>query len=369
MAKTGDDVDANRRIGRWLRFGSREVGIMVVVIVLSECILQLAAPQYANRVADRGMTGGYPMEMTPEGNRGQRVTVEKPNDRFRLLGLGDSATFGLGIRTEDIWPAQTARLIEAKTGRSTEAICAGLPQAGIREITYAYEHQWTNYEPDIVILEVSDAMVARSWMRRHGVSSMPRNAYLDPPSDLPILDRMRSRAIRVLNRFCLPGFVNVNVQRAVYWVGLENENLNAQNLRGLLLAYGWQQGGLDLTLAAQAWKQFEQDLRGFCAAVRQDDRQLVITHFAPRFVVFQSIRDNEKLVPRHRMTLNPEAKVRSICKDIGVTYIDSIAPLRQARREIREKEDRFAPLYLLFDYAHLDREGHLAVAKGLADAL
>lgn len=103
--------------------------------------------------------------------------------------------------------------------------------------------------------------------------------------------------------------------------------------------------------------------------MRQDDRQLVITYFAPRFVVFQSIRDNEKLVPRHRMTLNPEAKVRSICKDIGVAYIDSIAPLRQARREIREKEDRFAPLYLLFDYAHLDREGHLAVAKGLADAL
>ena len=57
---------------------------------------------------------------------------------------------------------------------------------------------------------------------------MPRNAYLDPPSDFRILDRIRSSAIRVLNRFCLPGFVNVNVQRAVYWVGLENENLNAR---------------------------------------------------------------------------------------------------------------------------------------------
>lgn len=103
--------------------------------------------------------------------------------------------------------------------------------------------------------------------------------------------------------------------------------------------------------------------------MRHDGRQLVITYFAPRFVVFQSIRDNEKLVPRHRMTLDPEARVRSICKDIGVAYVDSITPLRQARKEIRENEDRFAPLYLLFDYAHLDREGHHAVAKGLTDAI
>ncbi|MGD0140943.1 MAG: hypothetical protein ABSD28_18925, partial [Tepidisphaeraceae bacterium] len=43
--------------------------------------------------------------------------------------------------------------------------------------------------------------------------------------------------------------------------------------------------------------------------------------------------------------------------------------VRQLRREIEIRDHRPAPMYIPFDYAHLDRDGHRALAEAFARSL
>lgn len=59
------------------------------------------------------------------GYRGPLLPLERTPGRARIAALGDSSTFGLGVRYEDSWPAQLAAILESE-GIACDVLDAGV---------------------------------------------------------------------------------------------------------------------------------------------------------------------------------------------------------------------------------------------------
>ena len=55
-----------------------------------------------------------PVSINSAGLRDDEIPREKPDGEFRILALGDSFTFALGVRLEDIWAQQLERILKER---------------------------------------------------------------------------------------------------------------------------------------------------------------------------------------------------------------------------------------------------------------
>lgn len=98
------------------------------------------------------------MTVNALGLRGQSlpVTVEKPPGLFRILGLGDSYTFGVGIRDEDTFLRRLENGLNAKAGagRRFEVLNAGVQGYNTRDEVLYLEKHWLEMglAPDLVLI-------------------------------------------------------------------------------------------------------------------------------------------------------------------------------------------------------------------------
>ena len=79
---------------------------------------------YRNRPNFRGYAQGtIPVRTNSLGYRGDEIATPKPPGAFRILGLGDSVTWGVGVREEKTY----LRVLE-------NALNSGRPQRKAREV-------------------------------------------------------------------------------------------------------------------------------------------------------------------------------------------------------------------------------------------
>src|ERR1700719_345343 len=98
---------------------------------------------------------GVPVSINSEGLRDREFSVDKPPDRYRIMMLGDSTTFGWGVKQEDT----AARFLEHKlntdlpTGYNrVEVMNTGVGNYDtVQEVTY-YETIGWKFHPDLVVL-------------------------------------------------------------------------------------------------------------------------------------------------------------------------------------------------------------------------
>lgn len=89
-------------------------------------------------------------DVNPMGFRGPAFTA-KPTDLFRIVFLGDSFTFGEGVRNEDIYPEVTARILR-KGGRSIDASNLGVGGYNTSQSLRAMQLFGFDLQPDVVVL-------------------------------------------------------------------------------------------------------------------------------------------------------------------------------------------------------------------------
>jgi lysophospholipase L1-like esterase len=91
-----------------------------------------------------------------QGLRGDLVSEEKPPGVYRILGLGDSVTFGWQVRFEETYLEQLESMLNASdASRRYEVINAGVPGYNLgNELVYLREHG-VRYGPDLVIVGFS----------------------------------------------------------------------------------------------------------------------------------------------------------------------------------------------------------------------
>lgn len=88
------------------------------------------------------------------GLRGPEVLVPKPPDRYRVLVLGDSFTFGWGVALQDAWHARMARELQAPDGRTLDVVDAGVPGWTPLQQFVFLEQRGLDLQPDLVIWEL-----------------------------------------------------------------------------------------------------------------------------------------------------------------------------------------------------------------------
>ncbi|HJQ97773.1 MAG TPA: GDSL-type esterase/lipase family protein [Candidatus Polarisedimenticolaceae bacterium] len=77
--------------------------------------------------------------------------IEAPKRRFRVLALGDSCTFGLGVQDGETWPAQLEGLLQV-SGLDVEVVNAGVPGYTAYQGWRLLETRGLRLEPDLVLV-------------------------------------------------------------------------------------------------------------------------------------------------------------------------------------------------------------------------
>jgi lysophospholipase L1-like esterase len=360
-------TDGSRAAARALRFVLRDAAVILIVLAAAEIVLRFVGPEYQRNLYDRDFTGSQPIGLNDQGYRGPVTPPARQGDELRILCLGDSTTFGTGVGAPDAWPFQLAEALRARTPRPVSAMNVAFEGASLRTMQLAYHNQWAAYHPDAVALLTSGNMVSLAWMQRNDAASQPN--YFRGPNNESRLDRMEDEANRAFHKLRLPAFLSLNTQRGLYWLGVLNHNINPDMPAGAMLAHGWRQGGLSDSEAEDAWNVFARDLRQFRDDVAQHGEVLVVAYAPTRFDVSDSVFDNEKNVPRGRFTIDPNLRFLRICAELQIPHLDAMQAVRQQRREIEVRDHRLASMYIPFDYAHLDRDGHHALAEAFARSL
>ncbi|GJM44628.1 MAG: hypothetical protein DHS20C21_14700 [Gemmatimonadota bacterium] len=114
--------------------------------------IRMVYPSNPRGYFDRG--NGVEFAINRLGLRGPEISVEKPRGTFRVLGLGDSFTFGEGVREEDTFLRRLERRFNEGQGGSPRfeflnAACGGYNTAD--EVLYL-ERKWLALAPDVVLI-------------------------------------------------------------------------------------------------------------------------------------------------------------------------------------------------------------------------
>lgn len=138
--------------------------------------LEAAGDQRPLYVADRRLhhrmaanwSGFFPEEIVAEigraevpirtnsiGLRNAEVVQPKPAGVTRILALGDSVTFGWGLRGEDAYPSQLASLLATlRPGQSFDVINAGISGYGTWQQSLWLQEQGLDLQPDVVVVQM-----------------------------------------------------------------------------------------------------------------------------------------------------------------------------------------------------------------------
>ena len=97
--------------------------------------------------------GGVTMSVNALGLRGPDVARTKPPGTFRVLGLGDSFTFGVGVPDEQTFLRRLeSSLREAPDSTAFEVLNAGVQGYNTRDEVTVFEQRWIHLQPDLVVL-------------------------------------------------------------------------------------------------------------------------------------------------------------------------------------------------------------------------
>jgi hypothetical protein len=260
--------------------------------------------------------------------------------------------------------------LQGSDNRPVSVINAGLQGVSLSGLTAAYEHIWAKWRPDVVCMVASGNRIALASDERIDPKLRPAGgtpAYGASPYTPTVLDRVKESAGAMASRLCLPTWLSINSQRGLYFMGVLDNNIdNPSEPFGALLAHGWIQGGLSPTLPHEAWDDFGTDLNQLKIAVRAHRARLIVAMAPSRFELSGSWWDNQKDVPLARLTIDSAGTMASICNQLDVTNVDLLTALKQGRQRIAETTGHVPPLYILFDYTHLDRDGNGIVAGEMA---
>lgn len=112
---------------------------------------QLSHTLKANQKA---FTHSLPLTTNSYGLRDDEFPMKPTPGTFRVLCLGDSLTFGVGVKAQDTYPKQLESLLNSDGSKQFEVINGGVPAYDTwQEVAYLREYGW-QFEPDLVIVGV-----------------------------------------------------------------------------------------------------------------------------------------------------------------------------------------------------------------------
>jgi len=126
-----------------------------------------------------GIHAGATVHINSAGWRGEDFSPTKPSGTVRILGVGDSYTFGKAVDDEDVFLDQLKRMLNSGGGSRFETLNAGHEAINtVTELQYFNECEMTKLAPDAVVLGFTVSNDAALTPNRRAYRERKRNASL-----------------------------------------------------------------------------------------------------------------------------------------------------------------------------------------------
>ena len=214
-------------------WGSRraEVGLLLVSLAVALLVGEAAVRLLGS---GEGATGYAPLKtgrrerqpINAAGYRDLERAQPKPKGTRRVVCLGDSFTWGVGILFDDAWPQRVERTLSRTRGERWEAVNLAEPGMNAVEQVSRLESEGWGYEPDVVVLawvlndsedeNAAEARRARDW--EEGERRPP--TFADRLAARSALVRLVSTRLRatVENRRRVTGYRSMYADGYAGWV-------------------------------------------------------------------------------------------------------------------------------------------------------
>jgi lysophospholipase L1-like esterase len=155
--------------------GLANMGLLAISIAVTVGVLELAArlvfpaplawhyPQtqyvadpkliFALRPNQRSFSADKSVAINERGFRGPVVPYERTPGKHRVVFLGDSITFGYGVRDDEV-VTERVRTLLAKDGVDVEVVNAAVPSYNTEQEVASYELHGRRYRPDWIVVGV-----------------------------------------------------------------------------------------------------------------------------------------------------------------------------------------------------------------------
>jgi hypothetical protein len=135
-------------------------------------------------ISGRSGTDEYDVEYKHNslGIRDVEHTIDKPANTFRILGLGDSFTYGQGAPFEDTYLYRLETMLNKRKGNhpNVEIIKAGIPRFFPEAERILLEHYGLKYSPDLILVGFLPNDVADTFLGIDAVKVSEDGGYLLP---------------------------------------------------------------------------------------------------------------------------------------------------------------------------------------------
>ena len=90
------------------------------------------------------------------GYRGRERPVDEPENTLRILLVGDSFTYGMGVEADETIGAQMERILEGRISRNVEVLNFGIPGINLEESLEQYRLFASKWKHDLVLYDFFD---------------------------------------------------------------------------------------------------------------------------------------------------------------------------------------------------------------------
>jgi hypothetical protein len=272
-----------------------------------------AGPPFAARTNGQGFRGGAPTAVHPAAGT------------FRVLCLGDSFTFGAGVRDEEAFPAQLgAALSQAWPGRKIEVINAGVPFYDIGDALSYFREKGRLLKASVVVYQFYDddlVTLTRAPFRTTGL--VRRDVFHRVGSQLG-QEELARRFLEVAGRF-IPSSVFQWVKDSGAPAGTGQASAKPEveadeAMRAVLQNAGERLDEANAALLAPVWGRYRALLAELDEEVRRSGGKLVL-------LIAPNVLQMDKPLDAPRRELVPFARER------GVAVADLSLVFRRMRQQ------------------------------------
>jgi hypothetical protein len=144
-----------------------------------------------------GLSPDYPSH-TSLGYRGPEIVQPKPAGTFRIVAMGSSSTYGIGLNWQETYPAQLEKLLRERYGYSkVEVINAGVAAYTSWETLVNFEFRVLDLQPDMIISYdwINDVVARLVDPKRYNSMNAERGVWQSDLAPLPFSALYRYVAI------------------------------------------------------------------------------------------------------------------------------------------------------------------------------
>ena len=268
----------------------------------------------------------HPVRINAHRTRGAEFATAKPAGTLRIICIGDSRTFGWGLREAETYPVLLQRQLQEQfgAGRKIEVINAGVNAWTFPQMTVFLREHALAWQPDLVIL--GDGNLWTQFSEKQDATFVRQFAG-------------RVRLKNFLRRFALYHFV-VEVKLQAFYARYRTNFIPVDPSQDQMFKEQQQKDPSAF---------FRQSIESFCRTARSNGVPTVLLYFPPQEALLST---------NNQFAMVRQAK-QEVSRQLAVPLLDPTPELRPRANE----------LYLEADPVHLNATGNEIIGRRLLEVV